>query len=131
MKILAIRGKNLASLSSEFEVNFQNEPLASAGLFAITGPTGSGKSTLLDALCLALYEKTPRLIGVGRSGDIPDVGDNGITPGTCAPFCAGALQRALLKWTLSEVTALPTVHAGQCAAHEAKPTARCKTAKSV
>jgi exonuclease SbcC len=40
MKILAIRGKNLASLSSEFEVNFQNEPLASAGLFAITGPTG-------------------------------------------------------------------------------------------
>ena len=81
MKILAIRGKNLASLSSEFEVNFQNEPLASAGLFAITGPTGSGKSTLLDALCLALYEKTPRLIGVGRSGDIPDVGDNGITPG--------------------------------------------------
>ena len=80
MKILAIRGKNLASLSSEFEVDFQSEPLASAGLFAITGPTGSGKSTLLDALCLALYERTPRLTGVGRSGDIPDVGDNGITP---------------------------------------------------
>ena len=53
MKILAIRGKNLASLSSEFEVDFQSEPLASAGLFAVTGPTGSGKSTLLDALCLA------------------------------------------------------------------------------
>ena len=80
MKILAIRGKNLASLSNEFEVDFQSEPLASAGLYAITGPTGSGKSTLLDALCLALYEKTPRLTGVGRSGDIPDVGDNGITP---------------------------------------------------
>ncbi len=81
MKILAIRGKNLASLSTEFEVDFQSEPLASAGLYAITGPTGSGKSTLLDALCLALYEKTPRLTGVSRSGDIPDVGDNGITPG--------------------------------------------------
>lgn len=80
MKILAIRGMNLASLSSTFEVDFQSEPLVSAGLFAITGPTGSGKSTLLDALCLALYEKTPRLTGVGRSGDIPDVGDNGITP---------------------------------------------------
>ena len=40
MKILAIRGKNLASLSSEFAVDFQTEPLASAGLFAITGPTG-------------------------------------------------------------------------------------------
>lgn len=81
MKILAIRGKNLASLSTEFVVDFQSEPLASAGLYAITGPTGSGKSTLLDALCLALYEKTPRLTGVGRSGDVPDVGDNGITPG--------------------------------------------------
>ena len=81
MKILAIRGKNLASLSSEFEVDFQSEPLVSAGLFAITGPTGSGKSTLLDALCLALYEKTPRLTGIGRSGDIPDVGDNGISAG--------------------------------------------------
>lgn len=83
MKILAIRGKNLASLSSEFVVDFQSEPLASAGLFAITGPTGSGKSTLLDALCLALYEKTPRLTSVvgGHSGDIPDVGDNGIAPG--------------------------------------------------
>jgi exonuclease SbcC len=81
MKILAIRGKNLASLSSEFVVDFQSEPLASAGLFAITGPTGSGKSTLLDALCLALYEKTPRLIGVSRSDDIPDVGDNGISAG--------------------------------------------------
>lgn len=81
MKILAIRGKNLASLSSEFVVDFQSEPLASAGLFAITGPTGSGKSTLLDALCLALYEKTPRLMGVSRSGDIPDVGHNGISAG--------------------------------------------------
>jgi exonuclease SbcC len=81
MKILAIRGKNLASLSTEFVVDFQSEPLASAGLFAITGPTGSGKSTLLDALCLALYERTPRLTGVTRSGDIPDVGENGITPG--------------------------------------------------
>jgi exonuclease SbcC len=30
-------------------------------LFAITGPTGSGKSTLLDAICFALYRKTPRI----------------------------------------------------------------------
>jgi len=57
MKILAIRGKNLASLSAEFCLDFCAEPLASAGLFGITGPTGSGKSTLLDALCLALYER--------------------------------------------------------------------------
>ena len=78
MKILAIRGCNLASLADEFEVNFLVEPLVSAGLFAITGPTGSGKSTLLDALCLALYGDTPRLIGAGASR-LPDVADETIT----------------------------------------------------
>ena len=81
MKILAIRGKNLASLAGEFVLDFQSEPLASAGLFAITGATGSGKSTLLDALCLALYEQTPRLSGVTGGATINDVGDFAITPG--------------------------------------------------
>ena len=81
MKILAIRGKNLASLSGEFAIDFQQEPLASAGLFAITGPTGAGKSTLLDALCLALYERTPRLNQANtRDSTIPDVGNNDINP---------------------------------------------------
>lgn len=60
MKILAIRGRNIASIVGDFEIDFQKEPLASAGLFAIVGPTGSGKSTLLDVLCLALYGRTPR-----------------------------------------------------------------------
>ena len=46
MKILAIRLKNLASLAGPFEIDFTAEPLASAGLFAITGPTGAGKSQL-------------------------------------------------------------------------------------
>jgi len=61
MKILAIRGKNLASLANEFEILLDEGPLKHAGLFAITGQTGAGKSTLLDALCLALYDKMPRL----------------------------------------------------------------------
>lgn len=75
MKILKISGKNLASLAGEFEVDFEQEPLASAGLFAISGPTGAGKSTLLDALCLALYDATPRLLKVlGRGSALPDVG---------------------------------------------------------
>ena len=60
MRILAIRGRNLASLEGEFALDFTAEPLASAGIFAISGPTGSGKSTLLDAMCLALFAKTPR-----------------------------------------------------------------------
>lgn len=61
MRILAIRGENLASIAGPFEVRLDTGPLASAGLFAITGPTGAGKSTLLDALCLALFDQTPRL----------------------------------------------------------------------
>lgn len=79
MKILAIRGRNLASLGGDFEIDFSREPLLNAGLFAISGPTGSGKSTLLDALCLALYGDTPRL--TQASGDkIPDVPSEQITP---------------------------------------------------
>ncbi|OPA85182.1 chromosome segregation protein SMC [Pseudomonas fluorescens] len=67
MKILAIRLKNLASLAGPFEIDFTAEPLASAGLFAITGPTGAGKSTLLDALCLALFGSVPRLSDTGQA----------------------------------------------------------------
>lgn len=60
MKILAIRGRNLASLEGEFEADFTSEPLLSAGIFAISGPTGAGKSTILDTMCLALFARTPR-----------------------------------------------------------------------
>ena len=72
MKILAIRLKNLASLAGPFEIDFTAEPLASAGLFAITGPTGAGKSTLLDALCLALFGAVPRLSNAQASAKAPD-----------------------------------------------------------
>lgn len=72
MKILAIRGKNLASLEGEFNIDFRTEPLNSAGLFAITGPTGSGKTTILDAMCIALYEKAPRLDNVKNKVDKDD-----------------------------------------------------------
>lgn len=61
MKIAAIRGCNLASLAGEFAVELDREPLHDAGLFAITGPIGAGKSTILDALCVALFDRTPRL----------------------------------------------------------------------
>lgn len=78
MRILAIRGSNLASLSGDFAIDFEAEPLASSGIFAITGPTGAGKSTLLDAVCLALFAEIPRLRAapdrsqVGASGDADD-----------------------------------------------------------
>ena len=79
MKILAIRLKNLASLAGPFEIDFTAEPLASAGLFAITGPTGAGKSTLLDALCLALFGSVPRLENIGRETKVPDADGENLT----------------------------------------------------
>ncbi|HYE50703.1 MAG TPA: AAA family ATPase, partial [Azospirillaceae bacterium] len=74
MRILAIRGADLASLAGPFEVDLDRGPLRRAGLFAITGPTGAGKSTILDALCLALFDTIPRLpegrgILLGPEGD--------------------------------------------------------------
>ena len=76
MKILTIRLKNLASIEGTFEVDFTVEPLRSAGIFALSGPTGAGKSTILDALCLALYDKTPRFAASGESLFLSDVGEN-------------------------------------------------------
>ena len=78
MKILAIRLKNLTSIEGTVEVDFMAEPLHSAGIFAISGPTGAGKSTLLDALCLALYDKAPRFAASVENVNLADVGDNQI-----------------------------------------------------
>lgn len=60
MRILHIGLRNLNSLQGDHAIDLRKEPLASAGLFAITGRTGSGKTTLLDALTLALYGRAAR-----------------------------------------------------------------------
>ncbi len=60
MKLLSIRFKNIHSLKGEHEVRFDQEPLKSTGIFAITGATGSGKSSILDVITLALYNEIPR-----------------------------------------------------------------------
>jgi exonuclease SbcC len=60
MRIKSVRLKNLNSLKGEHFIDLTKEPLAGAGLFAITGPTGAGKSTLLDAITLALYGRAAR-----------------------------------------------------------------------
>ncbi|WPC04168.1 AAA family ATPase [Pseudomonas benzenivorans] len=69
MKILSLRLKNLNSLKGEWKVDFTAEPFAGNGLFAITGPTGAGKTTLLDAICLALYHRTPRMSSLSAGGN--------------------------------------------------------------
>ena len=79
MKILAIRGKNLASLEGEFDIDLTIDPLKSSGIFAITGQTGAGKSTILDALCLALFDNAPRLNKAEASVNVYDIEDKTIT----------------------------------------------------
>ncbi|MBM3578269.1 MAG: chromosome segregation protein SMC [Alphaproteobacteria bacterium] len=81
LRILAIRGANLASLAEGFALDFDSEPLRSAGLFAITGETGAGKSTILDAICLALYDKFPRVVSPGASEGAPDPSGETLGPG--------------------------------------------------
>ena len=65
MKICKLKLKNLNSFREVVELDFEKSPLDDASLVAITGPTGAGKTTLLDAICVALYGKTPRLTGQG------------------------------------------------------------------
>ena len=65
MKICRLKLKNLNSFRNPVDIDFENPPLDHASLVAITGPTGAGKTTLLDAICVALYGKTPRLTGTG------------------------------------------------------------------
>ncbi len=69
MKILQLRFKNLNSLSGEWAIDFTTPEYVSDRIFAITGPTGAGKSTILDAICLALYGRTPRLKSITKSGN--------------------------------------------------------------
>lgn len=60
MKLQKLIIENIASIETAC-VDFEHGPLGEDSIFLISGPTGAGKSTLLDAVCLALYNTTPRL----------------------------------------------------------------------
>ena len=122
MKILAIRGKNLASLEGEFEIDFRQEPLRSAGIFAITGSTGSGKSTILDTMCIALYGRTPRLENIKNSTAIETHGSKTVSEdsiktilrrGKCdgyaeAEFKAADGNEYRVRWSIARTNNSPT-----------------------
>ena len=76
MKINRLEIKNIASIEDAV-IDFDKEPLSGTDLFLITGTTGSGKTTLLDAICLALYNTTPR-ISKGKKENF-DVNRDGLT----------------------------------------------------
>ncbi len=67
MRILKVRFKNLNSLAGEWEIDLTHPAFTSDGIFAITGPTGAGKTTIFDAICIALYGRTPRLNKVTKA----------------------------------------------------------------
>lgn len=69
MRILAVHLRNLNSLAGSWSIDFTAPEYAASGIFAITGPTGAGKSTILDAICLALFARTPRLGHISKSSN--------------------------------------------------------------
>lgn len=64
MRLLTLHFANLNALNGKWTIDFTAPEYTSDGIFAISGPTGSGKTTLLDAICLALYGRTPRLANI-------------------------------------------------------------------
>jgi DNA repair protein SbcC/Rad50 len=97
MRILSVRFRNLNSLAGAWHIDFTHPEYAASGIFAITGPTGAGKSTILDAICLALYGRTPRLDKVTKSSN--EIMTRGT--GECSAeveFAAGA-QRYRCTWS--------------------------------
>ena len=102
MKICKLKLKNLNSFREPVEIDFEKSPLDDASLVAITGPTGSGKTTLLDAICVALYGKTPRLGGRKGSPHPKHLISHGETQGFAEVHFIANHTRYLAIWSATQ-----------------------------
>lgn len=98
MKICQLKIKNLGPFHVKpVELDFQNGILADASLLAITGRTGAGKTMLFDAVCVALYGKTPRL--AGKEDENPrHLLSRGQTQGSAEVLFEANGRRYLAEW---------------------------------
>ena len=108
MKICKLKLKNLNSFREPVEIDFENPLLNDASLVAITGPTGSGKTTLLDAICVALYGKTPRLSENKKNQNRKHLISHGESEGFAEVLFMANGTRYLATWTAKQ-TGSPNV----------------------
>ena len=100
MKLCRLKLKNLNSFRGEIDIDFEGSLLGSASLVAITGPTGAGKTTLLDAICVALYGKTPRLSGTGSQNPSHLI-SHGEKEGRAEVYFVANGTRYIATWSIS------------------------------
>lgn len=75
MRLKQLTLHNIASIE-DARIDFEAAPLVDSEVFLIAGKTGSGKSTLLDAICLALYDDTPRMRNLKMEGRFEEIKDS-------------------------------------------------------
>ena len=65
MKFKQLEIHNINSIADAV-IDFENLMPTDQHIFMIWGPSGAGKSTILDAICMALFCKTPRLQSIAE-----------------------------------------------------------------
>ena len=98
MKLKKLIIHNIASIA-DAEIDFSGEGLRDEAVFLICGETGSGKTTILDALCLALYNKTPRLSQATARESYTDVNGESITLSSPVQYLRKGAWEASVKLT--------------------------------